>query len=199
MYTREQRNNYNYGKNEQQNSYMYSQSGPSNQNHNEYWHDKSNMQESFHHKDENTQEKLKWVLTTLMKEFWNVHGLGQKHRDPDFLELINHDINILIETWKGVEPDVQIPEYNYYYNMSPNESKEFWKLLRTIKINKDKNDDNMLDLSQFADHFKNQCKPEKIDKNFEKSIFEELCKTEKLLTSKESDTPINISENKNTN
>ncbi|CAG2194702.1 unnamed protein product [Mytilus edulis] len=45
---------------------------------------------------------------------WNVHGLGQKHRDPDFLELINHDINILIETWKGVEPDVQIPEYNYY-------------------------------------------------------------------------------------
>ncbi|CAG2205122.1 unnamed protein product [Mytilus edulis] len=79
-------------------------------------------------------------------------------------------------------------------NMSPNESKEFWKLLRTIKINKDKNDDNMLDLSQFADHFKNQCKPEKIDKNFEKSIFEELCKTEKLLTSKESDTPITISE-----
>ncbi|CAG2242365.1 unnamed protein product [Mytilus edulis] len=81
--------------------------------------------------------------------------------------------------------------------MSPNESKEFWKLLRTIKINKDKNDDNMLDLSQFADHFKNQCKPEKIDKNFEKSIFEELCKTEKLLTSKETSFQDNISTDSN--
>ena len=48
---------------------------------------------------------------------WNVHGLGQKHRDPDFLELLNHDINILIETWKNNDSDIQISGYKNYHTV----------------------------------------------------------------------------------
>ena len=47
---------------------------------------------------------------------WNVNGLGQKHREDMFLESITkHDINILLETWKGDCPDVKIPDY-YSFN-----------------------------------------------------------------------------------
>jgi hypothetical protein len=46
---------------------------------------------------------------------WNIHGLGQKHRDPDFLELLNHDINILIETWKNNDSDIQISGNKNYH------------------------------------------------------------------------------------
>ena len=34
---------------------------------------------------------------------WNVHGLGDKMKDPMFLDFLNKDINILLETWKGCQ------------------------------------------------------------------------------------------------
>ena len=43
---------------------------------------------------------------------WNVNGLGQKHRDDMFLEsIMKYDINILLETWKGDSPDINISDY----------------------------------------------------------------------------------------
>ena len=34
---------------------------------------------------------------------WNVNGLGDKYRDDQFMSCLKYDINILIETWKGVD------------------------------------------------------------------------------------------------
>ena len=42
---------------------------------------------------------------------WNINGLGQKYRDEDFLNQINYDINIILETWKGDCPDIDVPNY----------------------------------------------------------------------------------------
>ena len=42
---------------------------------------------------------------------WNVHGLGDKHKDENFLRYITSDINILLETWKGENQSTQIENY----------------------------------------------------------------------------------------
>ena len=42
---------------------------------------------------------------------WNINGLGQKYRDEDFFNQINYDINIILETWKGDCPDIDVPNY----------------------------------------------------------------------------------------
>ena len=42
---------------------------------------------------------------------WNVHGLGDKLSDPQFLENLTSDIIILLETWKGATEEFNIPGY----------------------------------------------------------------------------------------
>ena len=60
---------------------------------------------------------------TLSISSWNVHGLGQKHRDQDFLELLNNDINIFIETWKNNDSDIQIPDFQHFISCRSKKSK----------------------------------------------------------------------------
>ena len=50
-------------------------------------------------------------LSQLSISAWNVHGLGEKLNDEAFLEKINNDINILIETWTGINKKVSLPDY----------------------------------------------------------------------------------------
>jgi hypothetical protein len=79
--------------------------------------------------------------------------------------------------------------------MTPTESKDFWKKLKTTKNDRNKNDeDDSPDLNLFANHCKSQGNPEKIYTVFQNSIFHNLNKAEKLLTEKETDNPITISE-----
>ena len=51
---------------------------------------------------------------TVSVSSWNVHGLGQKHKDSFFLEYLNHDINILSETWKSDNSNIDIPKFNQF-------------------------------------------------------------------------------------
>ena len=82
---------------------------------------------------------------------------------------------------------------NEISNLSPSESKEFWKILKGIKNNDNKKDLN-IDLNQFAQHFKNQGNPEKLDKSFENEININLLKEEEQLLDRDTDNPITISE-----
>ncbi|CAC5401546.1 unnamed protein product [Mytilus coruscus] len=50
-------------------------------------------------------------LSQLSISAWNVHGLGDKMKDQLFLETLNSDINILIETWTGVNKKTDLPDY----------------------------------------------------------------------------------------
>lgn len=50
-------------------------------------------------------------LSQLSISAWNVHGLGEKLNDESFLEKINNDINILLETWTGINKKVSLPDY----------------------------------------------------------------------------------------
>ena len=60
---------------------------------------------------------------------------------------------------------------NKLNNMTPTESKDFRKILKTIKNDRNKNDeDNSLDLNLFANHCKSQENPEKND-SFSKFHF----------------------------
>ena len=52
------------------------------------------------------------VTKQLTISSWNVHGLGDKLNDPQFLEHLTSDIIILIETWKGATEEFIIPGYN---------------------------------------------------------------------------------------
>ena len=55
------------------------------------------------------------MIENLVKQIsisaWNVHGLGEKHKDSIFLEKIKSDINILLETWTGETKNTNIPGY----------------------------------------------------------------------------------------
>ena len=42
---------------------------------------------------------------------WNIRGLGEKLTDNNFIENINSDINVLLETWKGESKELNIHEY----------------------------------------------------------------------------------------
>ena len=42
---------------------------------------------------------------------WNIQGLGDKCRDDTFLAFLEYDINILLESWKGPDPDFHIPGF----------------------------------------------------------------------------------------
>ena len=83
---------------------------------------------------------------------------------------------------------------NKISNLSNDESKEFWKILRNIKHDNDITDEPNIDLNQFANHFKDQGNPTKIDKIFENQINIELINQEQKLLKKETDKPITISE-----
>ena len=39
---------------------------------------------------------------------WNVHGLGEKHKENLFKEKMKSDINVILETWKGENSQTQI-------------------------------------------------------------------------------------------
>lgn len=52
------------------------------------------------------------VINNLSISTWNVQGLGDKCNDDNFN--IKYDINILLETWKGIEPNINIPDYNFF-------------------------------------------------------------------------------------
>ncbi|CAG2257164.1 unnamed protein product [Mytilus edulis] len=45
---------------------------------------------------------------------WNVRGLGDKIQDDFFIDKIQSDINILLETWKGECKDYKISNYNTF-------------------------------------------------------------------------------------
>lgn len=42
---------------------------------------------------------------------WNIRGLGEKVRDKQFIENIDSDINILLETWKGETQQFTVNDY----------------------------------------------------------------------------------------
>ena len=42
---------------------------------------------------------------------WNIQGLGDKCKDESFLSFLKYDINIVLETWKGTEPDFCIQHF----------------------------------------------------------------------------------------
>ena len=80
-------------------------------------------------------------------------------------------------------------------NLSPKESKEFWKILKSIKGNDDRCDDeSTFDLNLLANHFRTQGEPKAKDKKFETYISSELYNKEANITSNESDKAITISE-----
>ena len=51
------------------------------------------------------------MITTLSIGSWNINGLGDKYRDDVFLSCLKYDINILLETWKGTDSNLNIPEF----------------------------------------------------------------------------------------
>ena len=53
-----------------------------------------------------------YIIRQIRISTWNVHGLGDKINDNLFLQHINSDINILLETWKGTDEAFSIPGYN---------------------------------------------------------------------------------------
>ena len=84
---------------------------------------------------------------------------------------------------------------NKLYNLSPNESKEFWKILRSIDNKEGKSEDSQItDLNLLASHFKKQGQPEKIYPNFKKFLSAELSDREQLLSDQYTDDPITITE-----
>jgi hypothetical protein len=59
-------------------------------------------------------ENLLLMLNNFSISSWNVQGLGSKYRDEDFLSNLKYDINILLETWKGADPDFCIPNFSIF-------------------------------------------------------------------------------------
>lgn len=51
------------------------------------------------------------MINNLSISSWNINGLGDKCRDDFFLSCIKYDINILLETWKGADSDLNIPDF----------------------------------------------------------------------------------------
>jgi hypothetical protein len=55
------------------------------------------------------------MINDLSISTWNVQGLGDKCNDVNFfLSYLKYDIDILLETWKGTEPNFCIPQYNIF-------------------------------------------------------------------------------------
>ena len=54
------------------------------------------------------------MINDLSISAWNVQGLGDKCNDVNFLSYLKYDIDILLETWKGTEPNFCIPQYNIF-------------------------------------------------------------------------------------
>ena len=68
-------------------------------------------------------------------------------------------------------------------NLSPEESKEFWKILRSIDKKNEKCEDRSInDLNSLANHFKTQGNPDIIDTAFEEHISTGLHNREQKLT-----------------
>lgn len=45
---------------------------------------------------------------------WNIQGLGDKCSDDFFLSLLKYDINILLETWKGSDPNYNLADFKTF-------------------------------------------------------------------------------------
>jgi hypothetical protein len=58
--------------------------------------------------------------TNLSISSWNVDGLGDKCKDDLFLSCMKYDINILLETWKGTDANINIPDFKFYKNAGKN-------------------------------------------------------------------------------
>ena len=43
---------------------------------------------------------------------WNINALGDKCRDDFFISCLNSDINILLETWKGTDAQINLSNFN---------------------------------------------------------------------------------------
>lgn len=80
---------------------------------------------------------------------------------------------------------------NTINNLSPNKSKEFWKIKKKniLKIINNDQDENHLDinLNKFVKHFKDKRNPENTDKDLENKITVNLLKEKELLTNKNTD------------
>ena len=82
---------------------------------------------------------------------------------------------------------------NKISNLSPEESKEFWKILRsTDKRNENCENRSINDLNSLANHFKTQSNPDIIDIAFEEHISTDMHNREQKLTENCTDGPICI-------
>ena len=45
---------------------------------------------------------------------WNIQGLGDKCRDDFFLSCLKYDINIILESWKGIDQTYNLSEYKFF-------------------------------------------------------------------------------------
>ena len=52
------------------------------------------------------------IISNLTVSSWNIQGLGDKCKDDQFLSFLKYDINILLETWKGTEPNFSLQNFN---------------------------------------------------------------------------------------
>ena len=60
---------------------------------------------------------LMGMINTLSIGSWNINGLGDKYRDEFFLSCLKYDINILLETWKGADSNLNLSEFKTLQKM----------------------------------------------------------------------------------
>lgn len=51
------------------------------------------------------------MINNLSIGSWKVNGLEDKYRDDIFTACLKYDIDILLETWKGADANLNFPDY----------------------------------------------------------------------------------------
>jgi hypothetical protein len=59
-------------------------------------------------------DNLLLIINNFSISSWNVQGLGSKYIDEGLLSNLKYDINILLEIWKGADPDFCIPNFSIF-------------------------------------------------------------------------------------
>ena len=152
-----------------------------------------------YYKKKKRKFKSPWSDSEFLALRNNVNSLGKNMKLFPFDQNIRlkflHFSKLLKRATKFKRKEYKKNMLNKLYNLSPNESKEFWKILRSIDNKEGKSEDSQItDLNLLASHFKKQGQPEKIDPNFEKFLSAELSDREQLLSDQYTDDPITITE-----
>ena len=156
------------------------------------------MRTNYFKKKKNKRKTL-WSDSEFLSLRSTVNELSKKIKLSPFDQLIKSNFLYYAKKFKKLtkfkKREYKKTILNKISNLSPKESKEFWKLLRSIDGKYEIHDDHLgFDLNSLAEHFRSQGNPEKIDTNFEKHISEKISLKEKNLKVQNTDQPITISE-----